>query len=68
VHGHGLKKMTTSLKQFEQAKSFMQNLSKLHGVLIIGHQNPVSGTKQMKWMQCQNITISKLFMFAFYFF
>jgi hypothetical protein len=57
VHGHGLKKMTTSLKQFEQAKSFMQNLSKLHGVLIIGHQNPISATEQMKWTQYQNITI-----------
>jgi hypothetical protein len=32
VHGHDLKKMTTLLKQFEQAKSHMQNLSKLHGV------------------------------------
>jgi hypothetical protein len=31
VHGCGLRNMTTLLKQFEQAKLPMQNLSKLHG-------------------------------------
>jgi hypothetical protein len=40
----------------------MQNLSKLHGVLGIGHQNPISATEQKKWMQYQSITIHKLFM------
>jgi hypothetical protein len=39
MHGHDLKKMITLLKQFEQIKLLMQNLSKLHGVLQIGHQN-----------------------------
>jgi hypothetical protein len=48
LHGHDLKKMTTLLKQFEQAKSPMQNLSKLHGVFKIGHQNSISVIEQMK--------------------
>jgi len=41
---------------------FMQNFSKLHGVLRIRHRNPISVIKQKKWMQYQNITIQKLFM------
>jgi len=51
VHGHNLKNMTTLLKQFEQAELPMQNLPKLHGVFKIGHQNSISVTEQMKWMQ-----------------
>jgi hypothetical protein len=50
MHGCGLKKMTTLLKQFEQAELLMQNFSKLHGVLGIKHQNPINATKQKKWM------------------
>jgi hypothetical protein len=42
--------MTTMLKQFEQAKLFMQNLSKLHGVLRIKHQNPKNATKKKERM------------------
>jgi hypothetical protein len=41
---------------------FMQNLSKLHGVFRIRHQNPISITEQKKWMQYENILIQKLFM------
>ncbi len=37
----------------------MQNLSKLHGVLRIEHQTPISVIKQKKWMQYQNIMILK---------
>lgn len=48
--------------QFEQAKLLMQNRSKLHGVLGIGHKNPISATKKKKWMQYQSIMIHKLFM------
>jgi hypothetical protein len=28
----------------------MQNFSKLHGVLKIGHWNPIIATKQKNWM------------------
>jgi hypothetical protein len=42
--------MTTLLKQFEQIELFMQNLSKLHGVLEIEHQNPISAIEKKKWM------------------
>jgi hypothetical protein len=56
VHGHDLKKMTSLLKQFEQMKSLLQNLSKLIGVLKIRHQYPISAIEQMKWMQYQNIS------------
>jgi hypothetical protein len=57
MHGHDLKKMTSLLKQFEQVESPLQNLSKLHEVLKIRHQNPICAIKQMKWMQYENITI-----------
>jgi hypothetical protein len=42
VHGHGLKKMIIFSKKFEQVELPIQNFSKLHGVLGIGHQNPIS--------------------------
>jgi hypothetical protein len=54
--------MTILLKQFEQVDLPMQNLSKLHGVFKIGHQNPINATKQKKWIQYQSTTILKLFM------
>jgi hypothetical protein len=54
--------MTTLFKQFEQAKLPIQNFSKLHGMLKIGHQNPINAIKQKKIMQYQSIMIQKLFM------
>jgi hypothetical protein len=46
MHGHGFRKMTTLLRQSEQVELPMQNLSKLHGVLGIEHQIPLSVIKQ----------------------
>jgi hypothetical protein len=57
MDGHGFRKMTTLLRQSEQVELPMQNLSKLHGVLGIEHQIPLSVIKQKKWMQYQNIII-----------
>jgi hypothetical protein len=57
VHGHNLRKMAILFKQFEQVELPMQNLSKLHGVLKIGHWNPINVTKQKKWMEYQNTMI-----------
>jgi hypothetical protein len=40
----------------------MQNLSKLHEMIEIRYQNPISATEQKKWMEYRIIMIKKLFM------